>query len=151
MPRQGVRSGTAVRPASSLSYRDIVDLPDVDAVMIASCDHQHCTHLEAAAKAKKDAYCEKPLAMDMESLKRACDAVAASQIVVQIGTQWRSYPTSPGCRKFVRSGALGKISRIEQRRNGVKPYWYSWMDKAEPIRGGRGLEGVPHGSADAPL
>ena len=29
------------------------------------------THLEAAAKAKKDAYCEKPLAMDMESLKRA--------------------------------------------------------------------------------
>ena len=55
------------RPARQFSsYRDIVALKDIDAVMIASCDHQHSTHLEAAARAKKDAYCEKPLAMDME-------------------------------------------------------------------------------------
>ncbi|NLS92603.1 MAG: Gfo/Idh/MocA family oxidoreductase [Planctomycetaceae bacterium] len=116
-----------------VSYRDIMDLKDVDAVMIASCDHQHTTHLEAAARAKKDAYCEKPLAMDMKSLKRCCDAVKASGIVAQMGTQTRSYPTSTGCRDLVRSGQLGKISRIEQRRNSSKPYWYSWMQRAEPI------------------
>jgi predicted dehydrogenase len=121
------------RPARQfVSYRDVVALADVDAVLIASCDHQHCAHLEAAAKAKKDAYCEKPLAMDMESLKRACDAVTANQVVVQMGTQWRSYPTSPGCRNLVRSGALGKISRIEQRRNSTKPYWYSRVAPADP-------------------
>jgi predicted dehydrogenase len=114
-----------------VSYRDVVTLPDVDAVMIGSCDHQHCAHLEAAAKAKKNAYCEKPLAMDMESLKRACEAVKANQTIVQIGTQWRSYPTSPGCRNLVRSGALGKISRIEQCRNSAKPYWYSRLAPAE--------------------
>ncbi len=102
--------------------------------MIASCDHQHATHLEAAAKAKKDAYCEKPLAMDMESLKRCCDAVKASGIVVQMGTQVRSYATSTGCRELFRSGAIGKVSRIEQCRNGSKPYWYSWMQRAEPIK-----------------
>ena len=70
-----------VRPPGRqfVSYRDILDLKDVDAVMIASCDHHHATHLEAAAKAKKDAYCEKPLAMDMESLKRCCDAVEAER------------------------------------------------------------------------
>ncbi len=68
------------RPARQfVSYRDILALKDVDAVMIASCDHHHAVHLEAAAKAKKDAYCEKPLAMDMESLKRCCDAVKASR------------------------------------------------------------------------
>ena len=72
------------RPAQSFSsYRSIVDLKEVDAVMIASCDHHHATHLEAAAKAKKDAYCEKPLAMDMQSLIDCCDAVRASGIVVQ--------------------------------------------------------------------
>ncbi len=122
------------RPARAFSsYRDILALDDIDAVMIASCDHQHAAHLEAAARAKKDAYCEKPLAMDMESLNRCCDAVKAAGIVVQMGTQVRSYPSSTGCRDLFRSGAIGKVSRIEQCRNGTKPYWYSWMQRAEPI------------------
>ncbi|MCH5373294.1 MAG: Gfo/Idh/MocA family oxidoreductase, partial [Planctomycetes bacterium] len=58
-----------------VSYRDILESKDIDAVMIASCDHQHTTHLEATAKAGKDVYCEKPLAMDFDRLKRAVDAV----------------------------------------------------------------------------
>ena len=123
------------RPARQfVSYREILDLKDVDAVMIASCDHHHAIHLEAAAKAKKDAYCEKPLAMDMESLNRCCDAVEESGIVAQMGTQVRSWPTSTGCRELFQSGAIGKVSRIEQCRNSTKPYWYSWMQRAEPIR-----------------
>ncbi len=123
------------RPARQfVSYREILDLKDIDAVMIASCDHHHATHLEAAAKAKKDAYCEKPLAMDMESLNRCCDAVKDNGIVAQMGTQVRSFATSTGCRDLFRSGQIGKVSRIEQCRNGAKPYWYSWMQKAEPIR-----------------
>ena len=123
------------RPAKAfVSYRDVVALKDVDAVMIASCDHHHAAHLEAAAGANKDAYCEKPLAMDMESLRRCCDAVKQSGIVVQMGTQVRSFPTSTGCRELFRSGAIGKVSRIEQCRNGTKPYWYSWMQRAEPIK-----------------
>ncbi len=123
------------RPARQfVSYRDIMALDDIDAVMIASCDHHHAAHLEAAALAEKDAYCEKPLAMDMESLKRCCDAVRDSGIVVQIGTQVRSWSTSTGCRELFRSGAIGKISRIEQCRNGTKPYWYSWMQRAEPLK-----------------
>jgi len=124
------------RPARQFaSYREILDLKDVDAVMIASCDHHHAVQLEAAAKARKDAYCEKPLAMDMESLRRCCDAVKANNLVVQMGTQVRSFPASTGCRELFRSGAIGKVSRIEQCRNGGKPYWYSWMQRAEPIRG----------------
>lgn len=123
------------RPARQfVSYRDIVALKDIDAVMIASCDHQHCLHLEAAIQAKKDAYVEKPLAMDMETLNRVYDLVKASSQVVQMGTQGRSYPTSAGCRKLFQSGAIGKVSRIEQCRNGAKPYWYTWMERAEPVR-----------------
>ena len=36
-----------------ISYRDMLALKDLDAVMIASCDHQHTTHLEAAVKAAR--------------------------------------------------------------------------------------------------
>ena len=47
--------GRRARPF--VSYRDLLARHDVDAVMIASPDHWHTTHLEAAAKAKKDVYC----------------------------------------------------------------------------------------------
>jgi len=109
------------------SYRDLLALKDVDAVTIASCDHQHTTHLEAAAKAGKDVYCEKPLAMDFEKLCKTYDAVKEAKIVVQIGTQLRSLPSFTGCRELYKTGILGTVSRIEQCRNGEQPYWYSYV------------------------
>jgi len=112
------------------SYRHVLDLKDVDAVMIASPDHVHTLHYEAAAKAGKDVYVEKPLSMDIESLKSACDAARAAGIIVQNGTQVRSYPTSTGCREIFRSGVLGRISRIEQHRNSTQPYWYRYLKDA---------------------
>jgi len=116
------------RPARQfVSYRDVVALKDVDAVMIASPDCHHTTHLKAAAEAGKDAYCEKPLAMDMEGLKQACDAVKKAGTVVQIGTQLRSLPSFTGCRELYKTGILGKVARIEQCRNNEKPYWYSYL------------------------
>jgi predicted dehydrogenase len=120
------------RPARQFSsYRDLLALKDVDAVMIASPDHLHTTHLEAAAKAGKDVYCEKPLGMDLERLKAACDAVKAANVVVQIGTQLRSFPSFGGCRELYKTGILGKVARIEQCRNGDRPYWYGYLKPAE--------------------
>ena len=108
-----------------VSYRELLAAEDVDAVMIASCDHQHTTHLQAAAQAGKDAYCEKPLARRMDKLIAACDAVKEAGIVVQIGTQRRSYPSFAGCRELYMTGILGTVGRIEQCRNMEKPYWYA--------------------------
>ena len=120
------------RPARQfVSYRDLLALKDVDAVMIASCDHQHTTHLEAAAKAKKDVYCEKPLAMDLAKLKAACDAVKASHVVFQAGTQLRSFPSFTGCRELYKSGALGTVARIEQHRNATRPYWHGYLKEVK--------------------
>lgn len=107
-----------------VSYRDILAMKDVDAVLIASLDHHHATHLVATAKAGKHAYVEKPMARSMEELIRAVDAVKAAGIVVQVGTQIRSLPTSTGCHELWKSGVLGKVSRIEQCRNSARPYWY---------------------------
>ncbi len=117
------------------SYRDLIALKDVDAVMIASPDHAHTTHLEAAAKAGKDAYCEKPLARRLDRLIKACDAVKEAGIVVQIGTQLRSFGTFTGCRELYKTGILGKVGRIEQCRNGEQPYWYGYVKdvKAEDV------------------
>lgn len=110
-----------------VSYRDILARDDIDAVLIASPDHHHSTHLEAAAKAGKHAYVEKPLARNMTELNSAVDAVRKAGIIVQVGTQIRSLATSTACNELWKSGLLGKASRIEQCRNAEKPYWYNYV------------------------
>ena len=122
------------RPARQfVSYRDILALEDVDAVMIASCDHQHATHLEAAAKAKKDAYCEKPLAMDMESLKTALrrgqEPAASSCQIGHPGPQLRHQHRLPGTVPL-RRDRQGLADRAVPQRH-ASPIGTRWMQRAE--------------------
>lgn len=113
------------KPKTYESYRDMLADGQVDAVMIASCDHQHTTHLEAVAKAGLHVYAEKPLATDFDKLVKACDTVREAGVVCQIGTQIRSLPSIAGCRNLVQDGTFGVVTRVEENRNSEKPYWYS--------------------------
>jgi len=127
------------------SYRELLALKEVDAVMIASCDHQHTTHLKAAAEAGKDAYCEKPLAKGMAGLVAAVDAVKKAGTIVQIGTQLRSMASFTGCRDLFKTGVFGMVSRIEQCRNTEQPYWYGYVKevKKEDVDWKEFLMGLP--------
>lgn len=112
-----------------VSYADLIARDDIDAVMISSPDHLHTTHLEAAARAGKHIYIEKPLATEMDKLLRAVDAVTAAGTVVQVGTQLRSLPGIVGAREVIRNATIGKISLIEERRNASRPYWYNYLNR----------------------
>jgi predicted dehydrogenase len=124
-----VREATGVAPEQFVRYQDVLALKNVDAVVIGTPDHQHSTQLTAAARAGKDAYVEKPLAMDMKELILAVDTVKKASRIVQCGTQIRSYPHSVAARQFVASGGLGKILKVEQSRNGYKPYWHPYGER----------------------
>jgi hypothetical protein len=115
-----------------VSYRDVLAMEGVDAVMIASPDHLHTLHLEAAAKAGKHIYVEKPLATEFDKLVKSYDAAKAAQAkgsIIQVGTQLRSFPGVVGAREVMKSGVLGKVSLIEEGRNGEKPYWYQYLGR----------------------
>ncbi len=119
-----VKEATGKEPKQVVHYQDVLALKEVDAVLISTPDHQHCTQLCAAIGAGKDAYVEKPMAMDMKELIQAVDTVKKSDRVVQVGTQVRSWAPSVAGRTFVGSGGLGNIIKIEQSRNGYEPYWH---------------------------
>lgn len=118
-----VKQAGGADPKLFVHYQELLASPEVDAVLISTPDHQHCTELCAAVKARKDVYVEKPLAMEMKELLAAVDTVKQSDRVVQCGTQVRSWAPSVAGRAFVSSGGLGKIFKIEQSRNSYLPYW----------------------------
>lgn len=124
-----VRETAGNAPEQLHAYDDLLARQDVDAVVIGTPDHQHCRQLIDAVGAGKDVYVEKPLAMDLRELRRAFDTVKASDRVVQMGTQVRSFPSSVAARDFVVSGGLGRIFKIEQSRNSYKPYWYRYAER----------------------
>jgi len=69
---------------------DLLKDKDVDAVMIATGDHQHAKILDEVVKAGKDCYCEKPMAQNIEEAKLARDTVINSKQIVQMGSQkWK--------------------------------------------------------------
>ena len=101
---------------------------ELDAVMIATGDHQHARMLVEVVRAGKDCYCEKPMANTLEDAKLARDTVKAGKQIVQMGSQWLSCPYQHRVREIIRSGKLGKITRIEQSWNFNGPRWRTPLD-----------------------
>jgi predicted dehydrogenase len=96
---------------------------ELDAVMIATGDHQHARILAEVVRAGKDCYCEKPMANTLEDAKLARDTVKSSKQVVQMGSQWLSDPYQQRVREIAQSGKLGKIVSVSQSWNFNGPRW----------------------------
>jgi predicted dehydrogenase len=107
---------------------EMLKMPDLDGVMIATGDFQHAKILAEVVKAGKDCYCEKPMATDVEDAKLARKAVLESKQVAQMGSQWVSDPMQKKVRDIIRSGKLGQITKIEQVWNDNGPRWHDPKD-----------------------
>lgn len=98
-------------------------LPEIDAVMIATGDHQHAKLCAEVVQAGKDCYVEKPFANALSEAKAARTAVKASKQIVQMGTQHRSQPYPLAVRDIIQSGRIGDVVRITQEWNVNEPRW----------------------------
>ncbi len=111
------------KPFSCSRYAELLSRDDVDAVIIATPDHAHSPILADAARAGKDVYCEKPMAVRLEDAIDAVDTVRAKKCVVQVGTQRRSDGHHIAGAELVRSGILGEISEVETCWHDSRPRW----------------------------
>ena len=103
-------------------FRDLLARPDIDAVVVATPDHWHVPIAIMAARAKKDAYVEKPLGLTIEQDLAFRKVFQENGRIFQYGTQQRSFVgrrdavLDPHCWlgcELVRSGRIGKIRRLE--------------------------------------
>jgi glucose-fructose oxidoreductase len=98
---------------SYADFRDLLARKDIDAVVIATPDHWHVPIANMAARAKKDAYVEKPLGLTIEQNLACRKVFSENERVFQYGTMQRSMGHCwLGC-ELVRSGRIGKIHTIE--------------------------------------
>jgi predicted dehydrogenase len=74
-------------------------------------------------EAGKDAYCEKPMGVDLAEATSAYRAVKKSRQVVQIGTQRRSEGKYIAAARLIQSGLLGQITRVDMAVNFQEPRW----------------------------
>ena len=112
-----VKEFTGGTPFSTAHMADVLARKDIDAVVIGTPDHLHCTQLIEAIRAGKHVYVEKPLAMNMKELIRAYDTVKKSDRIVQMGTQMRSYAQTAGAKEFLdlRTARPGTQSRASPK------------------------------------
>ncbi len=93
-------------------FRELLAMPGLDAVIIATPDHWHGVAAVAALKAGKDVYGEKPLARTIVEQQAIVRAVAESKRIWQTGSQQRSDDTFQKACEIVRSGLIGKIKEV---------------------------------------
>ena len=118
-----VEKNTGKRPKTTTRYEEVLAMPEVDCVIITTPDFAHSPILIDAAKAKKHAYVEKPMAVRMEDAAAAVDVVEESGIVCQVGTQKRSEGLHIAAAKLVQSGVLGTMVKCHTSYVRNTPSW----------------------------
>lgn len=94
-------------------YQDLLERPDIDAVIIATPDHWHASIAIAACKAKKDVYLEKPLTFTITEGKELVKAVRKNKRILQVGSQQRDDIAFQYATKMVREGRIGLVTNVK--------------------------------------
>ena len=121
-------------------YRELIQLPEVDIVHIATPPHWHGIMAADAARAGKDIWCEKPMTRTIGEGKRVVEAVQQHGRIFRLNTWFRFKDNFYGMRtpvkpikKLVESGLLGwplKVTVGATTGFDWKFYWVGKMNLA---------------------
>ncbi len=101
------------RPKLFKHYKELLDLPGLKAVIIATPPHWHALPFIEACKRNLDIYCEKPLAYDVREGQAMVAAAKLNKGVVQIGFQRRQAEAIKQAREYIQSGRAGRIMQVD--------------------------------------
>ncbi|MBW3629168.1 MAG: Gfo/Idh/MocA family oxidoreductase [Gemmatimonadetes bacterium] len=108
-----VRAKRGRTPKAFRDFRDVLDEPDVDAVVVVTPDHWHALPTVRACEAGKDVFVEKPLSFSVAEGRAMVDAAARHRRVTQMGNHIHNDVSNyRRVVERVKSGQLGRVTRV---------------------------------------
>ena len=95
---------------------------DIDAVVVATPDHNHAVITMMAMKMGKHVYCQKPLTHTVYEARAITEAARKYKVQTQMGNQGRSSDEIRKLKEWIDDGAIGPVREL-----------YAWTDR--PIGG----------------
>jgi predicted dehydrogenase len=138
------RDFVAAHKIALSSFDAVLADPAIKAVVLATPHSKHRAQVEAAAKAGKHIYCEKPFALRKTDAQAMLGAVQRAGVVVAVGHHFRLMPSLRALAKLKEQGVFGTIMHLEAN---YSHDWLadlpaeSWRAAAEESRAG-GMTGM---------
>ncbi len=146
---RSVDRAAALQPAGRAydDYAAVLADDGVDVVYVALSNDLHEPWTVAALEAGKHVLCEKPLGLDAAQVRRMTDAAAAADRLLVEAWWYRWHPRTQRAVELVRSGALGRVVRVEAEFSFDADL--SGNYRVDPARGGGGIYDVGCYAVDA--
>ena len=93
-------------------YRDVLAMPDVDAVVIALPPALHADAAVAALETGKHVYVEKPLATSLADAQRVVAAAHGKRVVGMMGFNYRFNPLTQQAKAKIAAKAIGDVVAV---------------------------------------
>jgi myo-inositol 2-dehydrogenase/D-chiro-inositol 1-dehydrogenase len=103
---------------------------NVEAVVIASPTDTHVDYLLWAAEIGVPAFCEKPIAVDLEATDHAIAAINEAGIAVQMGFMRRFDPGYRAAHELVASKELGEVTLVTGHTHDIEPPHESYIPRS---------------------
>ena len=98
---------------TSKDYHDILNDPEIDAVLICSSTNTHSPISLEAIAAGKHVFCEKPIDHDLGKIKQVVEALKGSNIKYQVGFNRRHDHNFAAVKQAVVDGKVGDVHIIK--------------------------------------
>ena len=107
-------------------YRQMLEMPDLDVVVIGAPNDLHCEITENAAGAGKHVICEKPLCTSLEEADRMIAACKNAGVLLLYAEELLFAPKYVRAKRLVDDGALGQVYLIKQSEKHSGPHspWF---------------------------
>ena len=118
-------------------YRDMLDDPLLDAVIIASPDQDHRRMAEDALSAGKHVLCEKPLALTREDIEAIVRAAQNSEKTFMVGQICRFTPGFRQAKELIEKGVIGDLTFVESEyAHDYTKIYRAGTWRSDPLRNG---------------
>ncbi|GAB3234818.1 Gfo/Idh/MocA family oxidoreductase [Algoriphagus aestuariicola] len=108
------------------NFDSIKDNPDIDVVYVVLPPSMHREYVERAAAAKKQVWCEKPMAVTAADCQAMIDACKKNGVSLAIGYRCQHEPNTKAFQEIVKGEKLGKVLSLDCAagyREGRTDHW----------------------------